>query len=496
MTDEKILTKTLGMPRGKQPLFHTADTRYVAYGGAKGGGKSHAVRQKATYLSFKYPGIKILIIRRTLRELEENHTQKLLIAYGKFPPHMRPKYRDQKKTFTFPNGSTITLGYCANENDVLQYQGQDFDVVFLDEATRLSEFQFRRIDETVRGVNDFPKRMYLTCNPGGVGHAWVKRLFIDRDFRTNEIPDDYTFIQAKLYDNEAMFEKDKGAQQALKKYMEEHELREPTPDAIMHAWQFADYMKTLKKNTLEEQRAYLDGDWNVFSGVYFGEFDEVSNTCEPFPIPHNWRKSVAIDYGLDALAVLWIAMNENGFAYVYREHKEPNLQISAAAKRITELSENDVIDQYLAPPDLWNRRQETGKSAYDIFVENGIPLIKAGNDRVHGWLNVKEWIKMRNFGTEEKPDRKPYLLVFRTCTELIDNIKKLQHDEKKKDDVAIQPHDITHVPDALRYWCSLRQLNAPMEMEPVVYQFKSEMPEETEGFIEGEVTEEYLIGGY
>ena len=496
MSYAKIFIKAFGMPRGKQKLFHTADTRYIAYGGAKGGGKSHGVRQKATYLAYEYPGIKILIIRRTLNELEKNHTQELQSAYAKLPANIRPKYRDQKKIFNYPNGSTLTLGYCDNENDALRYQGQEYDVVFVDEATRLSEFQFRRIDETVRGVNDFPKRAYLTCNPGGVGHAWVKRLFIDKAYKPNENPEDFTFIQAKVYDNEAMFEKDKGAQKALKAYMEEHELTEPTPEAILHAWQFADYVKTLKMGSLEEQRAYLDGDWNVFSGLYFGEFDDVSNTCVPFDIPSHWRRTVAIDYGLDALAVLWVAVDEHGYAFVYRELKESNLPISAAAKRILERSENDVIDQYIAPPDLWNRRQESGKSAYDIFVECGVPLVKAGNDRVHGWLNLKEWIKVQNRGTEAEPDMHPQLKIFRTCTEVIDNIQKLQHDEKKKDDVAVTPHDITHLPDALRYWCSLRQLNAQIIRPAAVYNFKSEMPEESEGFISAEVTEDYLIGGY
>jgi phage terminase large subunit len=135
---EKLLLRTLGMPTEKQQLFHKASTRYVAYGGAKGGGKSHGVRQKATYLCFKHKGIDILIIRRTLSELEKNHVYPLLKAYTKFPASLKPKYNEQKKTFTFPWGSRITLGYCDTENDVWQYQGQEYQVIFIDEATRLT----------------------------------------------------------------------------------------------------------------------------------------------------------------------------------------------------------------------------------------------------------------------------------------------------------------------------------------------------------------------
>lgn len=488
---EKYIKQALGAPTVKQELFHRADTRYVAYGGAKGGGKSHAIRQKATYLAIKHPGIRILVTRRTLTELEKNHTQPLLKAYMALPPAVRPKYRDVKKVFEFKNGSVISLGYCDSENDALRYQGQEYDVIFLDEATRYTEFQFRRIDECVRGVNGFPKRTYLTCNPGGVGHAWVKRLFIDKNYKPDEDPADFTFIQARVYDNQPLFDADPAYRKALEAYMQKHALTKPNKPALEYAKPFASYVKTLKMGTLEEQRAYLEGDWDVFTGLYFGEFDDAAHTFEPFLIPYNWRRSVTIDYGLDMLAVLWIAIDENGFAYVYREHLEKNLTVSAAAKRILELGGSDVIEQFIAPPDLWSRRQETGKSVYDIFLENGIPLIKAGNERVHGWLSVKEWLKIREY-KRDGTVKEPYLKIFRSCANLISHMQKLQHDDKKKDDVAIQPHDITHAPDALRYWCSLRQICTPVAKIEACDQFASERTSADDVF-GAEVTEEYLL---
>ena len=90
-------------------------------------------------------------------------------------------FKESEKRFYFKNGSSIIFGYCATEGDVLQYQGQEYDVIFIDEATQFTEFQFSTLTACLRGANDFPKRMYLTCNPGGVGHAWVKRLFVDRE---------------------------------------------------------------------------------------------------------------------------------------------------------------------------------------------------------------------------------------------------------------------------------------------------------------------------
>lgn len=59
-------------------------------------------------------------------------------------------------------------------------------MLFVDEATHQSEEKMDKLGACVRGVNGFPKRIYYTCNPGGVGHAWVKRLFVDRQYKPGE----------------------------------------------------------------------------------------------------------------------------------------------------------------------------------------------------------------------------------------------------------------------------------------------------------------------
>ena len=164
--------------------FFEAKTKYTLYGGARGGGKSWAIRRKAALLCFQYPGIRILIMRRSFNELRENHILPLQEELNGFA-----KYKDIDKSFTFTNGSRIKLGYCDTESDVLQYQGQEYDIVFIDEATQMTWYQFTMMKPILRGVNNFPKRIYLTANPGGVGHAWVKRLFIDRVFEKNERKD-------------------------------------------------------------------------------------------------------------------------------------------------------------------------------------------------------------------------------------------------------------------------------------------------------------------
>lgn len=473
---EAALKEALGDPTFKQALFLSSEARYVGYGGARGGGKSHAVRAKATYLAFEHPGIRMLIVRRTFPELRENHTSRLLDAYERLPAAMRPKYSDGDKVFLFPGGARLKLGYCDNEDDVRQYQGQEYDVLFIDEATQLSETQFKWLNACVRGAGPFPKRTYLTCNPGGVGHAWVKRLFIDKDYRPGEDPADYAFIRARVWDNAPLFAGDAGYMKAMKALKQE-KLSEAERER--KAMDSADYVKQLKSLSAELKRAWLDGDWDVFSGQYFAEFNRDAHVCEPFEIPPSWRCSAALDYGMDMLAVLWFAVAPDGRAYCYRSLERPDLTVAMAAKAVLSAGSEEVCE-VIAPPDLWSRRQDTGMSAAEIFADNGVPLVKAGNRRIDGWLAVKEYLR----ADEEEPKLK----IFSTCAPLLRTLPLLQHDPKMPGDAATKPHDVTHSPDALRYWCSRRQ-NVPLPVrDETMEAFK---PRKVRGDVEG-----YLFGGY
>ena len=107
-----------------------------------------------------------------------------------------------------------------------------------------------------------------------------------------------------------------------------------------------------------------------------------------------------------------------------------------------------------APPDLWNRRQEYGRSGAERFAECGVYLSKARNNRVLGWLDLKEWLKVR-------PDTgKPSLIIFSNCRQTIESLPMLLHDEKHPDDVATEPHKYTHAADMLRYFVAGRPVAA------------------------------------
>lgn len=171
---------TMPMPNKRQLLFFQSKKKYTIFGGARGGGKSWAVRWKADLLCRRYAGIQVLIMRRTYPELKKNHINQLKVQTLGIA-----RYNDTDKQFTFKNGSSITLRYCARDDDLLQLQGNEYDVIFIDEATQMTEYQIKQIAACMRGVNDFPKRMYLTCNPGGKGHGYIKRLK-DRKFLPEE----------------------------------------------------------------------------------------------------------------------------------------------------------------------------------------------------------------------------------------------------------------------------------------------------------------------
>lgn len=416
----------LGTPNRKQEEFLRSKVRYTAYGGARGGGKSWAVRFKAVLLALNYAGITILVLRRTYPELLHNHILPLQEILRDIA-----RYKETDKTFYFPNGSRIIFGYCDSDRDVNRYQGQEYDVIFMDEATHFTEFMFDRLKVCIRGTNGLPKRFYLTCNPGGVGHEWVKRLFINREFRAGEAPDDYTFIKATVYDNVNLMQSD------------------------------PEYVAQLESLPPDLRKAWLEGSWDLFSGQFFPEWNPEVHVIEPIVVQKHWRKYVALDYGSDMLACYWIALDESGTGYVYRElyegrdnHMGANNAghiASAAAERIKELTPPDEdIYLYLAPPDLWNKQNQTGRSTADIFQECGIQLTKSNNDRINGWVSVKEWMRV-------VPDEhgKPFsrIRIFRTCKNLIRCIPALQYDEKIVNDAAKQPHEITHAPDALRYFC-------------------------------------------
>lgn len=397
----------------KQKAFIDAKESEVLFGGAAGGGKSYGQMVDALLFALRYPGSKQLVLRRTFSELDKS----LIRASLAFFPRELYTFNSSSHTGRFKNGSIIDFGYCAAENDVYQYQSAEYDVIRFDELTHFTENQYIYLISRVRGANNYPKQVKSSTNPGGIGHGWVKRRFVDpHPAGVGFVGEDgmsRIFLPALLSDNRFLSEGD------------------------------PQYRERLLALPERERKALLYGDWNIFEGQYFNEFSPSIHVCEPFEIPESWRKYRTIDYGLDRLACLWIAVAPDGISYVYREFCKSNLTISAAASEIcARTPPGEDIYATLAPPDLWSRSQETGKSKALLFSEYGVNFTKTSNDRECGWLSIKELLSER--------DGRVGLKIFKTCHEIIKCLPSLVIDKLRPTDCSTEPHEITHAPDALR----------------------------------------------
>jgi phage terminase large subunit len=455
------LLRTTGPNSEPQKRFFEAEARHIAYGGARGGGKSWAMRRKFVMLAIRYPGLKILLMRRTFPELQGNHINFLLSDLTGYAG-----YNDTNKVFMFPNGSVIKLGYCAAESDVYQYQGQEFDVIGLEEATHFTDSQrafMTTCNRTTR--SDFTPRMYYTANPGNVGHEWFKRLFIDRLYQGKEKAENYVFIPANVYDNPAIMKNN------------------PT------------YVEELENLPEDLKRAHLYGDWDVFAGQYFRNFDRNEHVIAPRALPPEWIRFRSMDYGLDCCCCLWWAVDTRGTCYIYREMWEPNLILGDAARRIIELTPPEEKIRYtVASPDLWNRRQDRGLSGVELMSKAGLTgLIKADASRIPGWRAIAEYLALRKTGeTDENGEDvlAPGVRIFSSCLHLASDLPKLQHDQRDIEDVSSEPHEITHAPEAMRYGIMSRPTRTP-EADRHKYNFEFEKPKPKRGAIPGKNFIEY-----
>ena len=448
-------TLRISPPSEKQALFLKAQTMHVGYGGARGGGKSWGVRTKAKLLSLKYgrpdadsDGIKILIVRRTFPELVNNHINPLRTEL-----HGIARYNKTEKVFTFPNGATIKFGYCNNDKDLDQYQGAEYDVIFLDEATQLKEEWIKKIIACVRGVNSFPKRVYYTCNPGGASHAYFKRLFIDKRYEDGEHPEDYTFIQALVTDNKALM------------------ASQP------------DYIKQLEALPPKLRDAWLHGRWDIFQGQFFEDFRTTPDlerckaanltqeeaqeqrrfihVIEPFEIPDGWKIYRSFDWGYNKpFSCGWWAVDYDGVVYrileLYGCTQTPNEGVKWTPPQVfAEIHRIETEHRWLAgkkihgiaDPAIWDA--ETGESIADVAARHQVWFSPGDHKRIPGWMQVHYRLAFDDNGY-------PMMYVFSNCKAFVRTLPLLQYDEHKPEDLDTDGED--HVADEVRYFCMSRPI--------------------------------------
>ncbi len=421
----------LSPPSEKQKQFLTSQAVYTAFGGARGGGKSWAVRTKALLLALKYSGIKILIIRKTYPELRANHINEMCRICASVAT-----YSETKKELVYLNGSSVKFASCRNTRDLDKFQGTEADVVFIDEATQFTREMFDRIRACVRGVNGFPKRIYLTCNPGGVGHNWVKELFIDKK---TENRCDYIFIKSLVSDNKALLESD------------------------------PEYVKKLEALPGKLKKAWLDGDWNIFEGQFFEEFRDdpahykdriYTHVIEPFEIPRDWRIYRSFDFGYSKpFSCDWWAIDYDGRAYLILQLygcteanvgiKWPPDKIFAEIKRLENehrwLAGKQILG--VADPSIWDASR--GEAIIESADRNLVYFQPGDNKRIPGWMQC-------HYRMSFDSDGKPMVYFFNTCKHAIRTLPLLNYSEHSPEDLDTAQED--HFADSFRYFCMSRPI--------------------------------------
>ncbi|MBQ8914593.1 MAG: phage terminase large subunit [Clostridia bacterium] len=433
----------LPSPSPRQREFLESTHRYVAFGGARGGGKSFAVRLKAALMCLKYPGIRIMIVRRTYPELRQNHIIPLKDLVGSIAV-----YRETTRDMTFKGGSVISFRYCRNVTDLDKFQGTECDVLFIDEATQFTEEMYDRISACVRGANDFPKRIYLTCNPGGRGHGWVKRLFIDRQPRAGESREDYFFIRSLVTDNRALMEKD------------------PT------------YIKKLEALPPKLRQAWLCGDWDIFEGQFFEEFKDdpehygdrrYTHVIAPFEVPDDWTIYRSFDFGYSKpFSCDWWAIDYEGRAYLilqlYGCSGTPNDGVKWDPDRIfREIHRIESEHRWLrgkrvfgvADPSIWDASR--GDAIIEAADRNFVHFQPGDNKRIPGWMQCHYRLAFDAEGY-------PMVYFFNTCRDAVRTLPLLSYSERTPEDLDTDAED--HFADSFRYFCMSRPIRPKTEAVP------------------------------
>jgi len=340
-------------PNARQRQFFAEKAKFILYGGAKGGGKSWAIRWKQILRRLKYPGSKGLLLRRTYPELYRTHIEKIAQEI----PKGMATYDNQRHTLRFANGSTLEFASAQYERDILQFQGAEYDDIGLDEATQFTEYQFNMLRSVIRTIRpDIETQIYLSANPGGIGHGWVKRTFVEPDFSkfTAEQIAEYrsvnAFVPAKVYDNPVLMKNDPY------------------------------YLKTLQSLPEALRRMYLDGDWNIFEGQVFNEWRQDKHVTDKFEFPLDvCKKIVGFDWGYAspgcAIFLAYTPENSQGVSrvYAYRElyltQKTPE-QWALAIKAFADL---DNIEYIVLPHDCYvNEGRESIADTFQRIIRKPI----------------------------------------------------------------------------------------------------------------------------
>ncbi len=415
-------------PNDKQKLFHSSPAIEVVYGGAKGGGKTCAMVMEALAYGMEYKGATIYMFRETYDDLESN----IIAEWKKRVPQELYRYHETKHVATLYNGSKIFFRYMRDKRDAEQYDGRSIDAIFIDELTKHTEEAVQQILSCLRSPLGFPARFRASCNPGGVGHLWVKRRYIlptdkGEKIYTDEVSGNtISFIPATVYDNEAIM------------------MNDPA------------YVRRLENLPPKKRQAFLHGDWDMYDGQAFEEFDPDIHVIEPFDIPSHWHRWIGVDNGhTDPFAWYWFTVDEDGLVYIYREFtrepKDPKLTYSEQAKIVIDKSQYIAMENgrpttmkepigiiYAGHDAFATHPLAPGKTIAHFYQKAGLsPIVSSIPDRR---LRKSVWHEYLH-PFEHKGKMVSKVRIFDCCKKLVETLPMQCEDEKDPEKYAESNYD-------------------------------------------------------
>lgn len=393
------------IPQPRQLDFHAAcnaaddeaNAQNIAYGGARGGGKTHcAFAQIAIDDCQRFNNLKVLFLRKigkyakeSLEDLRRNILQRVPCEF-------------KNNQFVYSNGSRIIAGAYQYEKDIDNYLSLEYDIILIEQAEQLTKAKIEAISTVNRSSKGFRPRMYFTFNPGGVGHAYLKSRFIE-PWRTGT-ESDTKFVFATVEDNMLVNR---------------------------------EYRKVLENLTGWQKAAWLHGDWDILAGQFFSNFRYDHHVIEKFDIPEHWPVWASLDYGFNHPTVVTVFAKNDGKTYMIGEYGERKTLVPAHAASIKSMLARfgitiSRLSSFVAGPDAFAQRGgEAGKTIADQYRENGIYLTPANNDRISGAGRILGLLG--DYDRDERIETK--LLIFNTCRNFIEQLSAMLHDPHRPEDV-------------------------------------------------------------
>jgi len=392
----------------KQLQFHAAAREcdrpggptQIGQGGARGGAKSHGVVCQIVFDDcYRAPGIKWLYLRSVGASARESFEDML----GKAMPGMMQYYVRARSALELPNGSRVLLGGFRNERDIDKYIGIEYDGVAIDDAHLVSKAKYDQIRGSQRtSRTDWRPRTYITFNPGGIGHAHLKALFV-QPWRTKRETDTRFFFSL------------------------------PEDNAFLNP----EYLEYLEGLTGWLYQAWRKGDFDIAAGQFFTTWRQDIHVMPSFVPPHDWRFWLAMDYGFTHYNVVLLLTEDNdGKVYVVDEHAERKWLVPRHAQAVDAMLERwslsrQRIWRFVAGADVFAKTGTTGGTVADQWSQAGFKLKAANDDRINGAAEVLHRLGDLS-GSVTVP---PTLRIFDNCARLIECLPSLEHDPHRPEDV-------------------------------------------------------------